>query len=60
MQALEHLLADFCDAVVVVGAVGGVGLEEGELWFVEFTFDEYPFEVSAVVGHVLCRLFQHF
>jgi hypothetical protein len=59
-HALEKLLADFCDAVVVVRPVGAFEFEEGELRFVLLSVHEYLFEAGAVGGNVLGRLLQQF
>ena len=57
-DALQQFLADLCHFVVVVGAVGTLGLEEGELGLVLFALDEDLLEFGAVVGHVLSSLFE--
>jgi hypothetical protein len=55
-NTLDKFLAYFSDSVVIVSAVGTLILEEGELWFVLFAFNQDFLEFGAVQGYVLRRL----
>lgn len=57
-DALNHLLADLCDPMVVVSPIGTLGLEEGELRLMLLSLDQYFFERRPVERHMLRRLFQ--
>lgn len=59
-HSLDHLFADFCHTMVVVGAVGTVNSEESKLRLMLFSFDEYFLELGAIQSYVLGSCFDKF
>jgi hypothetical protein len=55
-DALNQLLTDLCNSMIVVGPIGTVNFEEGELWFMLLSLNEYFFELGAIECDVLCCL----
>lgn len=58
LDALNHLLADLCNPMVVVGSIGTLSLKEGKLRLMLLSLDQYFFELRPVKGHMLRSLLQ--
>lgn len=58
LDTLNHLLADLGNPMVVVGAVGTLSLEEGKLWLMLLSLNQYFFELRPVKCHMLRSLLQ--